>query len=312
MSSGVWVRAVRALALSRRLRAGGTRGLPLRDLWAIVRGVSLRQRELGLRVEWRDPSRPIVFIVGAPRSGSTLLSQLAARCCDVGYMANGMARYWLTPMVGWNRLLARGPLDRLRIPLSSSLGATTGSESPHEFGYFFRTWMDLEASDELDAAAIARCEWRELRSALEGVAGRFRAAVVLKNINAVSFQVAAFAAAMPQALFVHATRERDATVDSVLAARRRVHGDESVWWSSRPAGYREWTELAAREQVERQVDSIRSAVARDFALLPAARRLEIDLRDVRADPHEMLRRLAAFANVEARIDRLPAGAVAPP
>jgi hypothetical protein len=307
----VLVRAYRALALSRRLRRAGPRRVPPSDLWSLVRGLALRPTELRLRAAFRDTGQPLAFVIGAPRSGSTLISQLAARCTDAAYVANGMARYWLTPLVGWDRLLARGPLDRLRVPLASTLGATSGAESPHEFGYFFRTWMDLEASDELDEAAIQRCDWRELRGALEGVAGRFRAPMVVKNLNAVSFQVAAFAAAMPQSTFVHVTRERDATVASILAARRRSTGDETTWWSSRPRAYRDWAGLPAREQVERQVDAIRDAVARDLARLPPARRLEIALEDTRADPRGALERLAGFLGVEARIERLAVEAVLP-
>jgi len=40
---------------------------------------------------------PILYIVGVPRSGTTLLSQLVSRYCPVGYINNLIARCWLRP-----------------------------------------------------------------------------------------------------------------------------------------------------------------------------------------------------------------------
>jgi len=52
--------------------------------------------------------RPVVFVVGLPRSGTTLLSQLLAYCLDAGYVTNVAARFWLAPVHGirLSRLLA--------------------------------------------------------------------------------------------------------------------------------------------------------------------------------------------------------------
>ncbi|NBO54134.1 MAG: hypothetical protein EBU84_05990, partial [Actinobacteria bacterium] len=41
---------------------------------------------------------PLVFIVGVPRSGTTLLSQLFSRFLDVGYIDNIVARFWANPV----------------------------------------------------------------------------------------------------------------------------------------------------------------------------------------------------------------------
>lgn len=311
MKPPLLLRASRALRVSQRLRPRSARGVSGRDSWGLVRGLLLRGTELRRRRAIRDPARPLVFVVGAPRSGSTLLSQLAARCLDVGYIANAVAPYWLTPLVGWDRFLARGPLDRSAIPVESRFGTTRGAESPHEFGYFFRTWMDLSSSDELDAGALSRSDLDEIRAALEGVAGRFAAPVVVKNMNAASFQVRALAAAIPQARFVHISRDRGATIESILAARKVVRGDEREWWSIRPAAWMEWRALPPREQVERQVDGIRSAVTRELLALPAERRLVLELEAIRADPRAELRRLAGFLGLAARLDRLPPDGVSP-
>jgi hypothetical protein len=41
-----------------------------------------------------------VFVLGVPRSGTTLTSQLLAYCLDAGYVNNAAARFWLAPVHG--------------------------------------------------------------------------------------------------------------------------------------------------------------------------------------------------------------------
>ena len=40
-----------------------------------------------------DIVQPFVFVVGAPRSGTTLLTQVIAHCFDAGYICNLTARF---------------------------------------------------------------------------------------------------------------------------------------------------------------------------------------------------------------------------
>ena len=43
---------------------------------------------------------PIVFVVGLPRSGTTILTQLLSASLDVGIINNLIARFWLAPVTG--------------------------------------------------------------------------------------------------------------------------------------------------------------------------------------------------------------------
>src|SRR5438105_462788 len=69
---------------------------------------------------------PIIYLVGLPRSGTTLLSQLVSRQLEVGYINNLVARFWLRPSVGVrlsNALL--GGHRRDAIELASTFGVTS-------------------------------------------------------------------------------------------------------------------------------------------------------------------------------------------
>ena len=80
------------------------------------------------------PVQPI-FIVGLPRSGSTLLVQLLIAKLRLGYATNLMARFWGRPAFGvaLNRALSTDPGA---ISVSDSVyGQTQGYEGHHEFGW---------------------------------------------------------------------------------------------------------------------------------------------------------------------------------
>ena len=87
---------------------------------------------------------PLVYIVGVPRSGTTLLSQMLCGYLPVGYINNLIARFWLKPSVGIRlSKTVLGEEARRHITLRSTHGTTEGASSPHEFGYFWRHWLQL-------------------------------------------------------------------------------------------------------------------------------------------------------------------------
>ena len=279
------------------------------DFARLLRGLALSPLEDRLISRHRDASLPIVFIVGAPRSGSTLLEQVGARCFDTAYVSNFVARYWLTPVVGWRRFLRHRSLDRATIALSSRLGATEGELSPHEFGYFWRTWLELGRSDRMSERELERCDWERVRAELEALSGWFRAPLVLKNLNATSYQIGALARLLPQARFLHVVRDRERTIGSILAARRAAGGGDRFWWSVRPDDWREAAGWSPRAQAEHQVDDVRAAVEVALSELAADRRLTLELEGFTADPAAGLRRIAPLFGLEPRLERLPEGEV---
>ena len=116
---------------------------------------ALAPLEQALIEEFEAPTEPLVFIVGAPRSGTTLLTQLLISQYEIGYVSNLIARFWKAPYLGL--LLAKEIRDPDRPPdvgFSSDRGFTSGYEGPHEFGYFWRRWFDYQESHSVRAEAI--------------------------------------------------------------------------------------------------------------------------------------------------------------
>jgi len=254
-------------------------------------------------VQWADSEAeatgaelPIVYIVGVPRSGTTLLSQLVARGLAVGYVDQMVARFWLRPVVGVRLSRAiMGSQVASFIRLESEYGRGLEPSGPHEFGYFWRHWLpyDSAPNHHLDEHALARVDRVGLRRALRAeLLAAFGKPVVFKNV-ACGFHGRFLTEVHPQSLFVHLTRSAEATARSILKARLDRHGRLEAWWSLKPSSY-PFPDLGldpVRDVVRQVVDS-RQEFRAELAQ-PGVRSLELAYEDVCANPAVAVERIRA-------------------
>jgi hypothetical protein len=270
-----------------------------RNLWSDLALYSMNRslRPLERLAVRARPSRrpPIVFIVGAPRSGTTLLYQLMSTYLQVAYVSNFMARFWMAPVVGhWlHGLVLRGasPFDD---ELASAFGVAQGALAPHEFSWFWRLWAELPDSDHLRRDELEQLAWQPLLDELESVAAWSGSPLVLKALNHVDYHIAFLAERLPQARFVHIRREPLYVVQSILESRTERYGDPRTWWSIRPRDWASWRDAEPVEQVCHQVGDCLQHIGAGLATLDDTRQLSLAYEDLVADPERQLRRLAGF------------------
>jgi len=254
-----------------------------------------------------DPaSLPLVYIVGAPRSGTTLASQLASRYLPVGYIDNLVARFWRRPSAGirLSRLLT-GTAGREAIGFESRHGVTAGVAGPHEFGYFWRHWLRLDdaSTHHLAPDALARVDAAGLRHALEAeILAAFGTPAVFKNVIC-GFHAAFLSGLHPRSLFVHIERDAYDTCASILRSRMERYGSYTRWWSLKPSTWPFDTAPGdAAAEVARQVLDCRVEITRELAS-PGVRSLRLAYADMCADPAGTLRKVCtALAPLGARIE----------
>lgn len=188
-----------------------------------------------------DPETlPIIYIVGAPRSGTTLLSQVLSRYLPAGYINNLTARFWLRPSAGImlsNALIGKD--SRRQVTFSSIHGTTEGLANPHEFGYFWRQWLRLDGAPchnppESDKALIDK---EGLKKALENeILSTFGTPVLFKNIIC-GFYASILARLHTKSFFIYIERDIKTVVRSVIKARKERYGSYCAWWSAKPSTY---------------------------------------------------------------------------
>jgi len=287
----------RAAYADNRRRRSGRRRLA-RDLLLYGRNLVWRREEARHLEAARETSPRVAFIVGAPRSGTTLLYQLLASTGELTYVPNAAAGHFMAPAVGISGWRDRFAGESRELALRSEFGGTPGPHGPHEFSYFWHWWMGPASSDDRTEEEWGRVDWEGIRSelaALTHVGGR---PVVLKSINFVDYAIDRFAALLGEAVFLHIRREPGFVVQSILESRRKRYGSSSEWWSVRPRGHAAWAGLDPIEQIVRQVSDIESAVSAALSNLPAERRLQLSYEELVTNPGGILRQVAARVGVD--------------
>ena len=282
-----------------RLRVSAQRDLgPDVGRYAFNRVLSLLER--GLVRQHRTPGAPIVFIVGVPRTGTTLLHQLMVRHMDVSYISNAVARYWLAPL--WAMKHAR---TKDEIELRSDLGRTEGDAAPHEFGWFWLYHAPTDGSHHRTDAELEALDWGYIRGELEAIASWSQRPLVLKNLETVDYHIARFARELTGSKFILMERDPSFTAQSLIESRRKRYGDEHSWWSIRPRDVEAWRDRSPEDQVAHQIQDISSNIAAGLATLPPSRRMVLRYETLVQDPLRQMQGIANFVGTPLRdADRL--------
>lgn len=241
---------------------------------------------------------PLIYVVGAPRSGTTLLHQLLSRYLQVGYINNMMARFWMRPAVGIRLSQALLDADRRdQLALRSLHGTTEGVEGPHEFGYFWRHWLKLDESPthHLDASGVQRVDSNGLQQVLEQeILGNFGCPVVFKNVIC-GFQAELLTRIHPATLFVHIVRNTGDTAASILSSRMERYGSYATWWSLKPSKWPFTDTSTPVEEVLCQVLECRREF-REELVRDGVKSIELSYEELCTDTITVLERLRQAIN----------------
>ena len=242
----------------------------------------------------RGPLRPFVstahhpiFVIGAPRTGSTLLYQFMIQQLHVSYISNlmGLVPNRMTLMAR----LARRPMARPRELRESDYGFVPGIFSPSEAGAIFRRWF----GDALPAARHT-----QVRNTFALLAEIADAPVLTKNLMN-SLRLPGIRQVLPEARFIHVRRDPLFAAQSIWLARRRHFGNDREWFSVEPPGHEAVRAKSPAFQVMWQVREIEAGIARFIAeCSPSA--IEIDYEDLCRNPSAAMQSISGSFGLRPR------------
>jgi len=258
--------------------------------------------EADVNRQFEAPRLPVLAVVGCPRSGTTLLTQLLARSAQLFHPTNVLSRFAYAPHVGClvQQLLFDPAYDlngefaglRATTGYSSHIGKTAGALGVSEFFHFWRRFFPNHDPGHLTADELARVDVAGLRrelAAIEAVSGR----PFMSKAMMIQYNIAHFAAVMPELFFVHVRREPLYVMQSIAQARRRYYRDEHIWWSVKPREYGWLKDLPPAAQTAGQVYFTEQAIVTQLAAVDPARQFSLSYEDLCADPNAVLHALAA-------------------
>lgn len=231
-----------------------------------------------------DAAFPALFIVGAPRSGTTLLYQVLAAGFEVGYFSNFLALFPKAPVTGLTLARLLRIQARSQPPsFQSRHGSTQGWLGPHEAGEFWYRWFPRGQHVYVAPGATSSTSLAELRQEVRGMAAAVQAPLVFMNTYN-SMRLAPLAEALPEALFLVCQRNPLDIAQSIYQARLDAHGDKQAWWSVPPQEIELIRNHPYWEQIPEQIYYIHRQIEADQARLGAARFLTIHYHDLCTAP----------------------------
>lgn len=193
---------------------------------------------------------PTLHVVGAPRSGTSLLYQVLASGLDISYVSNLVAAFWLAPSYGL-QLAKKLGVDRLQSNFSSRFGRTEGVAEPHEFGYFWNHHLGYPDLAERGPEHDDAIDWERLRRVLVTMSHRAGRPVAFKPMLLV-WHLETMLRHMPGTCYVWIRREQRDTALSLLKMRQSLYGTLDRWASLKPVaaagldGEPPWRQVAAQ------------------------------------------------------------------
>jgi hypothetical protein len=254
----------------------------------------------------RKPSdQPVLFICGAPRSGTTILTQVLARTGLFNYIDNFVARFWRAPFVG----LYLEKLIRLRelpenagFSFKSDLGRTSGILDPHEFSYFWECWLRPEGPNHvIPLHHLKKIDAKGLRKEINAIVNFCNLPVFFKNVWFMGNPALAYKL-FPHSYFIIVKRDIVANALSIRRSRIKYYGDEKEWFALKPANYEKLKKLPPEHQIIGQIKGIYNDIEAQSSRFPE-RTISITCEELCSDPVKIVKRIAKKLNIK-KIDTL--------
>lgn len=235
---------------------------------------------------------PTLFIIGAPRSGTTLLYQLLATHLNVGYISNLAAAFWQAPVYGI-RLHQKLLPARQASDFTSAFGRTHGLNEPHEFGYFWADVLQNKALRYPTPDARGQVDWPRFKQVLLNMAHAFGGPACYK-VSMLGWYATQVMDLLDRACFIRIRRNPVDAALSLLAYRQNMHGAVDAWVSLKPEAYDTLRTEPAAVQVAGQVYHLEEEMGKPLSRADPERVLEVSYHDLCTQPGAVLAQAQAL------------------
>jgi len=221
-----------------------------------------------------------IFIIGAPRTGSTILYQTLTNQTDVLYIDNLVGKFYRNLFFGFwlsNKLFKQ----KAHNCFSSNHGSTKGLHSPSECGDFWYRWLpkDRHFIDDND---ITDKMVKEIREEISAVINRYDKPLVFKNLNA-GQRLRLIVKCFPNAKLIFVKRDPFFTVQSILQAKRKNKIPENQFWGIMPQNVKELKRLDWCPQIVGQVYFLEKQIIQDLSLFSDVSTITVNYTDIEGD-----------------------------
>lgn len=250
---------------------------------------------------------PLVFILGAPRSGTTILFQLLAKTNLFFYPTNFISRFYANPVLGVKiqQLLLKETLQvgeefsDIKVlhdfDFSSEIGKTKGIFSPNEFWYFWRRFFNVEGINIIDDTLKSK-KINQLLFELSKIFDLEKKTLLFKGLM-FNEHLKLIKRIIPNAKFIHIVRNTHDNAISLLKTREKFFGDKNEWYSFRTSNFEDISKFEAELQVVAQIKTINKKIT-SFSKEYPTDYLRIDYEELCDNPEKQINLLLDLCGLE--------------
>ena len=244
----------------------------------------------------RSQSMGPIFIVAAPRTGSTLLYELFISQFKSAYFSNLTNLYFPSrPILGaYLQHLLRMSHYNVR---GSVYGKIPGLSSPSEGSRVISNWYGGGHPSQVVSSEIIESKRDHFISTISAMQALFGRPIIVKNAwNC--FRIDSLQRLLPNARFVWLRRDIYFAAISDLNARYVTKGSPKAWNSATPADYHKLQSSPYWEQVVENQYSYNIAIDESLSELPSEQTYMLWYEDLVTEPGNVLRNVTARFNLD--------------
>jgi hypothetical protein len=233
------------------------------------------------------PNKPI-FIIGPPRSGTTLLYSALITRYRFSYISNLAHRLYKTPSVA--TLVGKRMIRSWHGNFTNRYGQINGWASPNEGGWIWNQWFPEEYF--LDEAAANRLPTQVIYKTITSIASIIDAPFLNKNVMH-SVHIPLLNRLFPNCLFIITKRNILDSARSII----RIYQEkkkERGWISVKPRGWALYKEADIHSKAVAQVILTYSNIFDDIGKIGKERSLIVDYEKLCASPEIVMEEINYF------------------
>jgi hypothetical protein len=248
--------------------------------------------------ENREEKQP-VFIIGAPRTGSTILYQMLTNKFNVLYIDNLVDQFHRNFYFGFC-LSEKAFKHSAHNCFKSKHGNTLecGLRAPSESGGFWYRWLPKE-HHYISKGSLPDRAVNEMRGNIFSVMNKFDKPLLFKNLNA-GQRLGLISEIAPNAKFIYVKRDPMYTAQSIYKAKQKVGIQPDQWWSVKPKNYKDLLKLNPHEQIVKQIFFLEKQIEEDAKLFPKENFKTVQYLDFCNNTDQFIKNVGPFLGKDIR------------
>ena len=231
-----------------------------------------------------------VFILGVPRSGTTILYQSITNFLDVSYIDNLVNLSRESALFGFflsHLFFDNKPHNNFH----SQLGKTIGLHAPSEAGQYWYKFFPKNIPD-IDIQDVDQRKMNDLKKDIDYVLNKYKRPYVIKNLYFVE-RIRIIKKYLPSAKYIVVERDEVDNICSIYRVRKAL-GDLTAWWSVKPRFFSEIQTSSVWEEIAAQVLMINLQIRKDLSDYSKEKIFFLKYEDFFNSPAEILKEIASF------------------